>query len=163
MIFRSSRPRLRYGVIALVACLSAAPAFAETDISGRWLFKTEPLPGKGCSISGDIEFTKTAKPLGYSCIFHSREDCKRAGGDTFTEVRQSCIAMPAGGAFIISSKVEAITDAGPPLFRAQMMAEGSYAADNFRVSPTRAGEMTGLFHSLRQAAVRFWRDEDLVS
>lgn len=163
MTYRSPRPRLRYGLIALTACLIAAPAFAETDISGRWLFKTDVLPGKGCTISGEIEFKKLAKPLGYSCSFLSREDCQRPGGDTFTEVRQSCIAMPSGDSFVISSKVETITDAGPALFKQQMLEAMAYSPDNFRVTPAGASQMKGLFHSVREAAVRFWRDEDLVS
>jgi len=162
MTYRSPRPVLRYGLTALATGLIVAPAFAETDISGRWLFKTDPLPGKGCTISGEIEFRKLAKPLGYSCTFLSREDCQRPGGDTFTEVRQSCIAMPSGDSFVISSKVEAITDAGPPLFKQQLLETMAYSPDNFRVKPT-GSQMSGIFHSIREAGVRFWRDEDLVS
>jgi hypothetical protein len=159
-----ARPLLRYGLLGLSALLlTASPAFAETDISGRWLFKTDTLPGKGCVISGEIEFHKTAAPLGYACTFLSREDCRHPSGDTFTEVRQSCIAIRSGETFVISSKVETITDAGPADFRKQMMESMAYAPDNFRVTVTRPDELKGLFYSMRQAAVRFWRDEELIS
>ena len=147
---------------ACLAVMSALPAFAEEppDISGRWKFKTV-LEGKGCVITGEIRFRKAPAPLDYVCTFHSREDCDR-NPPTFTEVDQSCFARVTGEEIAITSKVEKITSAGPPEFARDMIAFQNYKADNFIVRYQK-GDLVGLFHSLRQASVRFWRDVDLVS
>jgi hypothetical protein len=147
----------------IVLCLMALPAFADepSDISGRWRFKTGVLQNKGCVISGDIEFRKAMKPFDYACTFTSREDCDR-DPPTFTEVTQSCMARITGNDIAITSKVEKITDAGPELFKQQMLATQAYQPDNFIVHWEK-GNLVGLFHSLRQATVKFWRDVDLVS
>jgi len=144
-------------------CLMALPALAAepADISGRWKFKTGVLQNKGCVISGEIEFRKAVKPFDYACTFTSREDCDR-DPPTFTEVKQSCMARVTGDDIAITSKVEKITDAGPEFFKQQMFASQAYQADNFIVRWEK-GSLIGLFHSLRQATVRFWRDVDLVS
>ena len=153
-------------VRALAACLAALafalPAFADKppDISGRWKFKTV-LEAKGCVITGEIQFTKAPAPLDYLCTFRSREDCNRTP-PTFTEVEQSCMARVTGDEIAITSKVERIAAAGPPEFAKGMIEFQNYQADNFIVHYEK-GALVGLFHSMRQAAVRFWRDVDLVS
>jgi hypothetical protein len=162
------RPLWRLGAPLLIA-LIASPALAQTvrkappDISGSWKFKTDVLPNKGCVISGQITFKRSAAPNAYSCSFVSREDCDRAGGKTFTQVKQSCAVTYDKGEFKIDSKVEAIVDAGPPDFKQDMLANSAYVADSFVVSPNKKGELAGLFHSIRECAVKFWRTVDLVS
>jgi hypothetical protein len=150
------------GLAAFLALLSALPAFAEgpPDISGRWKFRTD-LKDKGCVITGEIQFRKAPAPLDYVCSFHSREDCDR-DPPTFTEVDQSCFARVTGAEIAITSKVDKITSAGPADFARDMMTFQNYRADNFVVQYEK-GDLVGLFHSLRQASVRFWRDVDLVS
>jgi hypothetical protein len=155
-----------FTVARLAACLivaSTLPAFADkpSDISGRWKFKTV-LEEKGCVITGEIQFKKAPAPLDYVCTFHSREDCDREPAPTFTEVDQSCMARITGSEIAITSKVEKITSAGPPDFARNMIAFQSYEADNFIVHFEK-GDLVGLFHSVRRASVRFWRDMDLVS
>jgi hypothetical protein len=146
----------------LASCALALPALADKppDISGRWKFKTV-LEAKGCVITGDIQFRKAPPPLDYLCTFRSREDCNRKP-PTFTEVDQSCMARITGNEIAITSKVEKIAAAGPPEFARAMIEFQNYQADNFIVHYDK-GDLVGLFHSLRQAAVRFWRDVDLVS
>jgi len=152
----------RLAAASLVVAASALPAFADKppDISGRWKFKTV-LENKGCVITGDIQFRKAPAPLDYVCNFRSREDCDR-DPPTFTEVEQSCMARITGDEIAITSKVEKIAAAGPPAFARDMIAYQNYQADNFVVRYEK-GDLVGLFHSMRQAAVRFWRDVDLVS
>ena len=72
------------------------------------------------------------------------------------------MARVTGDDIAITSKVEKITDAGPEFFKQQMFASQAYQADNFVVHWEK-GSLVGLFHSLRQATVKFWRDADLVS
>ena len=155
-----SAARLAAAFIAVAAFV--LPAFADKppDISGRWKFKTV-LESKGCVITGDIQFRKALPPLDYVCTFRSREDCDR-NPPTFTEVEQSCMARVKGDEIAITSKVEKIASAGPPAFASYMIENQSYQADNFVVRYEK-GDLVGLFHSMRQAAVRFWRDVDLVS
>ncbi|HVY91053.1 MAG TPA: hypothetical protein VG942_19445 [Hyphomonadaceae bacterium] len=161
---------LRRIAVPLLFVLIAAPAFAQAgskaappDISGSWKFKTDVLPNKGCVISGNITFTRLPAANAYSCSFVSREDCNRANDKTFTEVKQSCTVALEKGQFKIDSKVDAIVDAGPPDFKSYMLETKSYTADSFVVSPNKKGELIGLFHSIRQCAVKFWRTVDLVS
>lgn len=152
----------RLAAASLVVAASALPAFADKppDISGRWKFKTV-LEKKGCVITGDIQFRKAPAPLDYVCTFRSREDCDR-DPPTFTEVDQSCMARVKGDEIAITSKVEKIAAAGPPVFAQHMMENQNYQADNFVVRYEK-GDLVGLFHSMGQAAVKFWRDVDLVS
>lgn len=155
-----------FGLAAVfsVVCLGALPITAQqkpVDISGAWKFKTDVLPNKGCIISGDIRFTKLAKASDYSCKFVSVENCDRPGGPTFTKVQQSCTAKLEGGDIVITSTIDKIVDAGPAGFKASMFASQAYSPDHFRVHPEK-GELRGIFHSSRQAGVRFWRDTDLV-
>ncbi len=154
----------RLAAVVLAGFLSATPASAETqpDISGRWLFKTGVLPNKGCVISGEIRFTKVPNTKNYVCSFVSREDCDRPGSKTFTKVQQSCSTSTANGEIVITSTIDRIVDAGPADFKQMMFASQAYAPDHFRVHPEK-GELVGIFHSSRQAPVRFWRDVDLVS
>ena len=149
---------------AIAACaLAALPASAQTqtDMSGAWKFKTDVLPNKGCVISGDITFRRNAKTSDYACRFVSREDCDRVGGPTFTKVQQSCTARVVKGEVVITSTVDRILDAGPAGFKEQMFATQAYAPDHFKVRPSK-GELIGIFHSSREAKVRFWREQDLV-
>jgi hypothetical protein len=155
--------RLVLATLALIAFHGTASAQkAIPDIAGRWLFKTDVLPNKGCVISGEIEFRKAGAPIDYFCTFTSREDCDREPEPTFTEVKQSCIARLVNGEVDIMSKVEAITDGGPAWFKREMQESMAYSPDNFRVHP-QGKDLIGTFHSLRKAAVRFWRDQELVS
>jgi hypothetical protein len=157
--------RLALATLATIVCCSGALAQTQAklpDISGRWQFKTDVLPNKGCVISGQIEFRKGVKPFDYACTFVSREDCDREPEKTFTEVKQSCFVREIGGEFDITSKVEEITNAGPEWFKRQMLATMAYQPDNFRVHP-KGRELAGTFKSILQAPVRFWRDVDLVS
>lgn len=155
--------RLAFATLFLIAIHGAASAQkALPDISGRWLFKTDVLPNKGCVISGEIEFRKAGAPIGYFCSFTAREDCDRDPEPTFTEVKQSCMARVVNGDIDIMSKVEGITNAGPAWFKQEMMASQAYSPDNFRVHP-QGKDLVGTFHSIREAKVKFWRDQELVS
>ena len=155
----------RLGLAAVIATcfLAALPADAQapSDISGAWKFKTDVLPSKGCIISGDMTFKRVAKTSDYACSFVSREDCDRPGGPTFTLVKQSCTAKTVKGGIVITSTIDRILDAGPAAFKESMFASQAYAPDHFKIHPSK-GELIGIFHSSREAGVRFWREQDLV-
>jgi len=155
--------RLGLAAILALGLVSAGPASAQmqTDISGAWKFKTDVLPNKGCIITGDMTFTRTAKTSDYACRFVSREDCTRAEGPTFARVQQSCTAKMEKGEIVITSTIDRILDAGPADFKTSMFATQAYAPDHFKVRPEKS-ELIGVFHSTREAGVRFWRDQDLV-
>lgn len=153
----------------LVAAIApAAGTMAETPgastVAGAWKFKTDNLPKNGCIITGDMTIAKTSTPNVWSCEFTSREDCGVKPNTRFQRVKQSCRAITIGRTVEITSKVEAIIDAGPPELRADLMAPGRYKADDFSVTLQPSGdEMIGRFHSLQVAGVRFWRIRDLTS
>jgi hypothetical protein len=152
----------RFAAASVVMLAFAGAAEAQTakplpDISGRWKFRTDVLPRKGCVISGEIEFRKAVKPFDFACTFRSSEDCGSGDDATSTIVQQSCMARIVGGDFEISSKVEEIVGTKPPGMSV------SYAPDDFRVHPDGKGNLIGTFKSIREAAVKFWRDVDLVS
>ncbi|MDP3739876.1 MAG: hypothetical protein Q8R02_20990 [Hyphomonadaceae bacterium] len=152
----------RFAAASVVMLAFAGAAEAQTakslpDISGRWKFRTDVLPKKGCIISGEIEFRKAVKPLDFACTFQSSEDCGSGETATSTIVRQTCMARIVGGEFEISSQVDRVVGTKPPGMAV------SYAPDDFRVRPDGKGNLIGTFKSIREAAVRFWRDVDLVS
>ncbi len=156
----------RLGLAATLAavCLAALPVTAQQttpDISGSWKFKTGVLPNKGCVISGDMEFRKIRGVNDYTCSFVSVEDCDRPGGPTFTKVKQLCTAKIVKGEIVVTSMIDKILDAGPADFKTQMLATQAYSPDHFKVHPEK-GELIGIFHSSREAPVRFWRNVDLV-
>jgi hypothetical protein len=154
---------IRSAAFGLAVVTLAGAANAE-GVAGRWKFLTSALPSNGCFISGDITFTRTAKPGEFACAFVSQEDCPNIeGAKTFQRVRQSCSARVDGKNVTITSKVEQILDAGPADRRERMMRLDSYRADDFTVEINDKGELVGLFHSLQKSGVRFWRDVDLVS
>ena len=153
----------RSAAFALAVICFASGASAE-GVAGRWKFRTDALPSNGCFISGAIVFHKTAKADAFTCEFVSQEDCVNfAGLKTFQRVQQSCTARVTGRSVAISSKVEKIVDAGPASLRDRLMQPGTYSPDDFSVELNAHGELVGLFHSLQQSGVRFWRDVDLLS
>lgn len=152
----------RFAAVSVVMLAFAGVAGAQAakpppDISGRWKFRTDALPKKGCTISGEIEFRKAMKPFDFACTFRSSEDCGSGDTATSTIVQQTCMARVVGDDFEISSKVDKVVETKP----AGM--DVSYAPDDFRVHPDGKGNLIGTFKSIREAAVKFWRDVDLVS
>lgn len=142
--------------------LMAAPTGAQTPTAtpdGWWRFATEEM-GAGCSLAGDIRFTRKADKS-YTCKFTATWTCKhRAPRSVQTE--QSCVATQTGENVIVTSKMEKITRVDPSSMTQQMQNE--YAADHFSVKINRAGDrMDGLFRSYDQAPVVFRKQEDLIS
>ena len=163
-----ARGAWRFAACAAIGLIGSLAAVAETpaasSIAGSWKFRTAPLPSNACIISGDITIAKTATPNVWSCEFISREDCGAGAAASFQKVAQSCQAITVGKAVEITSKVKAVLDAGPAERRADLMTPGRYQADDFSVTLQPSGaEMTGRFHSLQAAGVRFWRVRDLTS
>ncbi len=159
MTDRSIRRLLATSLIAL-GLLPAAVADSRgaKDISGVWMFKTEVLPNKGCVIAGEITFKQTSAGV-YECAFVSTEYC----AVTFQTVQQACTARQVGDdQILILSRVEKIVDAGPKAYRLALLDPETYSSDNFRVR-LKGGELIGTFFSRREAGVRFWRKDGLVS
>lgn len=167
MKHRQSRRTLAASAIAtgLMAALllSAAPTGAQTSTQptpdGAWRFATEKM-GAGCSLSGDIRFTRTADNA-YTCKFTAVWACElRAPRAVHTE--QSCVATQTGDNVMVTSKIEKISQVDPASMAQQM--KDQYAADHFSVKISRAGDrMDGIFRSYGQAPVVFRRQEDLIS
>jgi hypothetical protein len=137
-------------VAAIAQTTPPAPS-APVNISGHWEFRTAPFKGS-CVISGEIEFRKLPGPLGYVCSFTSRESCDNRPDLNYIDVKQSCTVSERDGNFSIISKVEEILD-----YKPEDMQVG-YEADNFFVRPGGNGELVGMFKSLSQATVKFWRE-----
>jgi hypothetical protein len=109
-----------------------------------------------------MEVTKAEASGLYSCKFVAVQSCS---GSTPLEfrVQQSCVATQTGKQVTITSKVDKILSVKPEAMLPTV--KSGYAADNFEVTLNAAGsEMRGMFHSLSNATVRFWRpNSDLVS
>lgn len=152
-------------ILALAAglALSAAPTGAQTpkpaSPDGAWRFATQKM-GAGCSLSGDIRFTRTGDKT-FSCRFTAVWACEQRAPRS-VQTDQSCIATQTGENVIITSKIEKISKVDPVSLTQQMI--DNYAADHFSVKISRAGDrMFGLFRSYGEAPVEFRRHEDLVS
>lgn len=142
--------------------LLPAPTGAQTPSAtpdGWWRFATEEM-GAGCSLAGDIRFTRKADKS-YTCKFTATWTCKQRVPRS-VQTEQSCIATQTGENVVVTSKMEKITLVDPSSMTQQMQNE--YAADHFSVKINRAGDrMDGLFRSYGQAPVVFRKQEDLIS
>jgi hypothetical protein len=138
----------------------AQPSGAHSPI-GRWKFETG-MVNLNCKLSGEMQVTQAPTTGAYSCKFVAVQSC---AGDPPLEfrVQQSCIATQVGKQVTITSKIEKILSVKPEAMFPTV--KSGYAADNFEVTMNAAGsEMRGMFRSLNQANVRFWRpNSDLVS
>jgi len=157
-------------IAGLAALVVIPPSLAQGrvhgaggELSGQWRFETAELEGKACRISGEMTIRPAAGEGRFTCEFVSRETCQREPANTFQVVRQICTASLDKGELTILSRVGKVLDAGPADVRSVLMNPASYRADNFRLQPRSASEMTGEFFSINRARVRFWREEDLVS
>ncbi len=157
------KPALGLAASIAVALSMTAPTGAQTQTratpDGTWQFATETL-GAGCTLSGDIRFTRTADKA-YKCRFTAVWACeRRAPRAVHTE--QSCVATQTGDNVVITSKIEKIGKVDPVELTQQMREH--YAADHFSVKISRLGDrMDGLFRSYGQAPVVFRKHEELIS
>jgi hypothetical protein len=149
---------VRILVAAALAAAFTAPALAQSPV-GKWAFETAPV-NMNCQLSG--EMTVWAKPQknSYGCRFVAVQSCAGEPPLRF-EVAQTCTAARTGADIAITSQIDRVISASPADFLDAVKA--GYAPDHFEVTLNRtASEMNGVFHSLSEAAVRFWRVEDLI-
>ncbi len=152
----------RSALAALAVALLAMPALAESSApspTGRWAFETGVV-NLDCKLNGEMTVWSTPQKNSFGCRFVAVQSC--AGDPPLRfEVAQSCIATRKGAGLKITSKIDRVVSASPTGLL-DAVKEG-YAPDNFELTLNRtASEMTGMFHSLSEARVRFWRLEDLV-
>ena len=155
---------LRGGILAGLiagACI-ASPALADTNAAapvGEWAFETARV-NSNCVLSGDMSIWKARD--GLACRFVATQSCTGQPPITI-KVAQTCTATQKGASIDIVSKIDRTVSVSPKEMKDQV--DEFYAPDNFSVRLNKAGdEMTGMFHSLSEAAVRFWRrNNDLVS
>jgi hypothetical protein len=136
------------------------PAANHTPV-GRWKFETG-MVNLNCKLSGEMQVLKAAQTGLYSCQFVAVQSCTGNPPLEF-KVQQTCIATQTGKQVTITSKVQNILSVKPEAMFPTV--KRGYAADNFEVTLNPDGsQMTGMFHSLNQASVRFWHpNSDLVS
>lgn len=148
-------------LLALLAPAPLASAEAPNTPAGPWKFETAKI-NLTCKLSGEMEIARTDKAGLYSCRFVAVQSC---AGDPPLEfhVEQTCVATRSGARVTITSKIEKVIGVKPAGMRTTV--ESGYAPDNFELRLNAAGsEMNGMFHSLNQAVVKFWRPaSDLVS
>lgn len=97
----------------------------------------------------------------YSCTFVANQICE---GDPPLDIKveQSCTATLSGSQVNIESQIKRTVSVSPEYQRERV--DALYAPDHFFVSLNAAGdEMTGMFHSVSRAFVRFTRLQDLTS
>lgn len=140
--------------------LAQSPTPKPTPV-GQWKFETG-MVNLNCKLSGEMQVTKAETTGLYSCRFIAVQSCT-ANPPLEFKVQQSCVATQTGKQVTITSKVDKILSVKPEAMFPTV--KSGYAADNFEVTLNPAGsEMRGMFHSLNQATVRFWRPHsDLVS
>jgi len=155
---------LRGGILAglLAGACIASPALAETKAAtpvGEWEFETAKV-NSNCALSGDMSIWQSRD--GLACRFVAVQTCTGEPPVTI-KVAQSCTASQKGSTVEIVSKIDRTVSVTPKELKPQV--DEFYAADNFTVRLNKTGdEMNGRFHSLSEAAVRFWRrNNDLVS
>ncbi len=148
--------------LVLVACAGSPLAHAETKAVtpvGEWRFETAKV-NANCMLSGDMTIWKARD--GLACRFIANQSCT-GEPPIDIEVAQTCTAKQTGDQIVITSKIDRTVSASPSYLKPEV--DQFYAPDNFTVRINKAGdEMKGKFHSLSEAAVRFWRNtSDLVS
>jgi hypothetical protein len=160
-------PLMLLAIAPVAVAQSPAPRTAPTKPSagqtpiGRWKFETG-MVNLNCKLSGEMQVAKATTTGAYSCKFIAVQSCTGNPPLEF-QVQQGCVATQTGSQVTITSKVEKILSVKPEAMFPTV--KSGYAADNFEVTLNPAGsEMRGMFHSLSQATVRFWRPTgDLVS
>jgi hypothetical protein len=152
-------------LLALSPTASAQKPAPEKTIAGVWRFETTPITSgaitSSCKLAGDMQILKPAKDKPQTCKFTVVQTCT---GDQPVEIKveQSCAITRLGDAVGIKSSVDQIVSTKPPDMKDQ--ARFHYQADDFDLTLNPAGsQMTGLFHSIGEAKVRFWRPSELVS
>ncbi len=150
-------------VIALAAYLSATHAQAQASPNspaGRWAFKTDTV-SENCILQGEMQIRPTSTPDRYTCRFIANQYCE-GESPLDIEVEQTCSADLSGVQLNIESEIARVVSVSPEFERDRV--EALYAPDHFFVSLDEAGdEMTGMFHSVSRAFVRFTRLPDLTS
>ncbi|MEZ5939099.1 MAG: hypothetical protein R3C52_12925 [Hyphomonadaceae bacterium] len=145
---------------ALCACMPAAGAAYAQSPTGRWTFQTGTI-NDTCDLSGDMKIWQESKDGPYKCRFTSVQECKTEP-PLRIEMAQTCVAKVKGQSIEITSAIDKALDVSPPDLKEAVRL--GYAPDNFKVELNKAGtEMTGTFHSLTQALVKFRRAADLTS
>lgn len=145
-------------VAALVTAMPGA-AMAESP-AGRWSFETDTVTDN-CKLKGEMQIWPEAAVDEYSCRFIANQICASTP-PLDIKVEQSCVATMTGSQLNIESTVERTVSVSPEDQRPRV--DALYAPDNFFVSINEAGdEMTGMFHSVSRAFVRFKRQLDLTS
>lgn len=146
--------------LALFCPHAGADAASGLRLAGHWRFETAPI-SPSCKLSGEMQVSPTSDPKRFICRIVSLQAC---AGEPKIEIRmsQTCQASISGDAIEIVSKVEKAIKVTPEALGVNILQR--YAPDDFSVVATvRKDELTGMFHSLARAKVRFWRDADLVS
>lgn len=152
----------RSAIIAVaLAGLVAPSATAQSDTpSGRWAFETDPVT-PDCILKGEMQIWPTNADGQYACSFIANQVCT-SSPPLDIHVQQSCTAQLTGAQVNIESRVVRTVSVSPEDQRDRV--DALYAPDNFFVSLSEGGEeMTGMFHSVSRAFVRFIRLEDLTS
>ncbi len=142
-----------------MACGLAQGAWAESP-AGAWAFETDKV-NLNCKLSGEMTIWQDKKAGLYACRFLAVQSCT---GEPPIEIKvaQTCTATHSGNQVSITSKIDKTVSVKPRDMLETV--EELYAPDHFMVSlNARGDEMTGMFHSLSQAYVRFRRREDLNS
>ena len=168
---------LAQGLLALALLIAAPAALGQSPAPpsgksspqaspdhtpvGRWKFETGMI-NANCKLSGEMDVAKADKTGLFSCRFVAVQSCTGNPPLEF-QVKQSCIATQTGKQVTITSKIDKIISVKPAAMWPTVTS--GYAADNFEVTLNALGsDMRGMFHSLNQATVRFWRpNSDLVS
>lgn len=145
-------------VVAAAAGLSCA---AQADSpAGRWAFKTDTVT-ENCLLKGEMHIWPEGAEDEFSCSFIANQVCDSTP-PLDIKVEQSCTATLTGSQLNIESAIVRTVSVSPEDQRPRV--DALYAPDHFFVSINEAGdEMTGMFHSVSRAFVRFTRQLDLTS
>lgn len=152
----------RLASLAILSAVIASPAIAQKPaadpLTGFWKFETKVINGN-CKLSGDMEIMK--EKSGYTCKFVSAQSCT---GENPIEIKvaQSCSVKQASKKVVIQSTITRIVSVKPK--ELMDVVKERYEPDHFNVTLNPTGsEMNGIFHSIGEATVRFWRPEALTS
>jgi len=146
--------------LSLFATCAITGASAADTPAGRWAFETDPV-NLNCLLKGEMQVRPTSVEGQYACTFIANQICE---GDPPLDIKveQSCTATLSGSQVNIESRIERTVSVSPENQRDRV--DALYAPDHFFVSLNAAGdEMTGMFHSVSRAFVRFTRLQDLTS
>ncbi len=140
-------------LIALMALVSASPAFADsTDLSGRWSFTSKVGAGAGCTFQGTATVVATEKVDKFDAVLLAEHNCPDYYH--FIVEQTADISVKGNQVTVLSTIQKIIKQETEPGWE-------DYSPDNFALTIQKSGNLFGSLNG--NGASRWVRQEEGIS